>query len=144
VADGQDIDESDNYTRFTTGYCDIEVSEIKVLGEGDDKTLLVLLKNNSGIAARNISLVLTEDSLDGKRLYEKSFEKLEMGDTALATYVFNIKDLKCPDSMGKIYAFIKTDSDEEITGNNWDYAAYLIRPKRYRLQYSVKNAVKYG
>ncbi|MDP4181975.1 MAG: PKD domain-containing protein, partial [Bacillota bacterium] len=101
TTDAQDIDETDNYTHIVTGYCDIELSSLKVLGEGDDKTLLALLKNNSGISAKNIKLALSEDSLDGTILYEKSFEKLDIGDTALATYAFNIKDLKCPDGMGK-------------------------------------------
>jgi chitodextrinase len=141
VADGQDIDQSDNYTQITAGYCDIEVSSVRVLGEGEDKTLIVLLKNNSGISARKVKLTLTEESLNGNVLYEKSFEKLEMGATALATYAFNIKNLKCPEGMGKIYAYIKSDSEEDITGNNWDYVVVFDPSKEIPFEVSVANAV---
>ncbi len=141
VVDGHDIDESDNYAQIDTGYCDVEVDSIKVIGDGDDTTLMVLLKNNSGITAQNINLVLTEDSLNGKKLYEKQFEKLEMGDTALAFYNFNIKDLKCTNGMGKIYAYISTESEEKIKGNNWDYAVLFDPDKKIPFEVTVSNAV---
>jgi len=141
VVDGHDIDESDNYAHIDTGYCDVEVDSIKVIGDGDGTTLMVLLKNNSGITAQNINLVLTEDSLNGKKLHEKQFEKLEMGDTALAFYNFNIKDLKCTNGMGKIYAYISTESEEKTKGNNWDYAVLFDPDKKIPFEVAVNNAV---
>lgn len=118
--DGNDIKLTDNEAKFSFGYADLAIGEVREERTNNERQIVVSVHNQGSDTVSNASLALFLNNKDGEMLACKTIAQLESGANTEITFVIDssLLDSNISEDAQPFYLIIESECQENEYSNN--------------------------